>query len=74
MVKFVKLVSMFVSLEQKLFFICSIIETIVPLLLLFYNLDELQENRRNENCEEKVIQFCEVELEMSNARNQLAIE
>ena len=42
--------------------------------LLFYNLAERQENRRNENCEEKVLQFCEVELEMSNARNQLAIE
>ena len=42
--------------------------------LMFYNLAERQENRQDENCEEKVIQFCEVELEQINARNELVIE
>lgn len=42
--------------------------------LLFYNFPEQSTDQKNEKCEEKIYEFCELELEMPNVRSDVKIE
>ena len=42
--------------------------------LLFYKFAELNVDRKNENCEEKVFQFCELELQRPPVRHEFVKE
>ncbi|MEW8548190.1 MAG: hypothetical protein AB2693_32200 [Candidatus Thiodiazotropha sp.] len=42
--------------------------------LLFYNFPEQNVDQKNEKCEEKIYEFCELELEMPNVRSDVKIE
>ena len=42
--------------------------------LLFYNFPEQVVDRKHENCEEKVLQFCELELNMPHVRTDFPME